>query len=70
MPNSFAPPGTMFVCSSCGKTSSDKYGTAGNHTPGWDASCMLNSILVKIPPFFEIGDKVKLGDQLELVEEN
>ena len=38
--NQVAPPGSLFVCLACGKTSKTKYGLAA--TNGWDESCMLN----------------------------
>jgi len=36
-----APPGRIWVCGACGKTTLDKYG--GDR--GWDESCMLNAVL-------------------------
>lgn len=40
-----APPGTVWVCIACGKTTRDRFDTVG----GWDESCMLNSILCHTP---------------------
>ena len=45
MSDRFARPGTIWVCGACGKTATDQYGIEGEHSPGWDESCMLNSIL-------------------------
>lgn len=36
-----APPGWLWRCGCCGKTTRDRYGEQG----GWDESCMLNSFL-------------------------
>ena len=36
-----APPGTIYVCVACGKTTRDTY----NGPRGWDASCLLNALL-------------------------
>ncbi len=36
--------GQLWVCMACGKTSPTKFGL---QTKGWDASCMLNSMLCK-----------------------
>lgn len=45
-----APAGQTWVCMACGKTSRTKYGIDSDgkpcSTPGWDASCMLNSRLI------------------------
>src|SRR5689334_19239416 len=41
MADNIAPPGKLWVCCACGKTTRDKYGNEGR----WDESCMLNSIL-------------------------
>jgi hypothetical protein len=43
MANKTADPGNVFVCTACGKMSNDRYGT-DPVSPGWDESCMLNSI--------------------------
>lgn len=40
--NRFAGPGTVWVCSACGKTAKDRYGDSGT---SWDESCMLNAVL-------------------------
>lgn len=37
-----APPGTIWVCGACGKTSKDRY---GDRSSSWDESCVLNSVL-------------------------
>jgi hypothetical protein len=36
-----------YVCLACGKTSRTKYGLDRSASPGWDESCMLNSVLYK-----------------------
>lgn len=41
--NKVADPGNVFVCLACGKMSNDRYGNEPV-SPGWDESCMLNSI--------------------------
>ncbi len=42
--NKVAPEGQVFICAACGKRSKDRYGDQKiDH--GWDASCMLNSVL-------------------------
>ena len=46
-PPRLAPPGFVWVCVACGKTARDRYGIEGEHSPGWDESCMLNSELVE-----------------------
>lgn len=40
-PEHVAPPGTIYVCGACGKTSKDSYNGPGS----WDESCMLNAVL-------------------------
>lgn len=50
MSNITAPPGHLWVCAACGKTSPNSYGFDENDRnvamPGWDESCMLNCVLV------------------------
>lgn len=43
MSEPIAPPGKIFVCCACGKTSPGLYGTGGHKL--WDESCMLNAVL-------------------------
>ena len=50
-----APAGQVWVCLACGKRSRTKYGfdaddVRQNIDPGWDESCMLNSVLCHDPP--------------------
>ena len=45
MSNGIAPEGTIYVCGACGKTSEDRFGMVGEHSYGWDESCMMNSVL-------------------------
>lgn len=51
MANDVAPPGTVFVCGACGKTSRSRYGWNPDNgaervaDPGWDSSCMLHAVL-------------------------
>ena len=40
-----APHGQIWECRVCGKISTDKTGLTGYCSPGWDASCFLNSDL-------------------------
>lgn len=40
-----APPGQVWVCGACGKTSSTKYGISGPRSRGWDEACVLNAVL-------------------------
>ncbi len=44
-----APEGQVWICGACGKTSPTRYGfdDANKNVgqPGWDASCMMNSVL-------------------------
>lgn len=40
-----APPGTIWVCAACGKTSRDRFNGPGM----WDEACMLNSVLCHEP---------------------
>lgn len=35
--------GHRWVCAACGKTAIDSHGGVGEHSPGWDESCMLNA---------------------------
>lgn len=50
MPERYAPPGFIWQCKACGKTSEhDSYGIEGNHSHGWDESCTLNSVLIPAP---------------------
>ena len=46
-----APPGCLWVCLACGKTSGTRYGfDAGNRSvsmPGWDESCMMSCSLFR-----------------------
>lgn len=44
MPTNIAPKGAIWVCGACGKTARDNYGE-GEHTAGWDESCMMNAVL-------------------------
>lgn len=53
-----APDGAMWVCGACGKTSDDRYGTDGEHSHGWDESCVLNAVLCYRPTYFKIGGRV------------
>lgn len=41
-----APKGAIWICAACGKTADDRYGIEGEHSYGWDESCMLNAVLV------------------------
>ena len=42
----YAPEGYVWVCAACGKVShTDRYGPKGKSW--WDASCVMNSVLVK-----------------------
>jgi hypothetical protein len=43
----FALDDGIWVCAACGKTATDRYGIEGEHSSGWDESCMLNAILCK-----------------------
>ena len=36
-----APPGTVWVCSACGKTAQNRI----EGSPGWDESCFLRAVL-------------------------
>lgn len=40
-----APDGQIWVCGACGKTAEDRYGIEGEHSRGWDESCMLHAVL-------------------------
>lgn len=40
-----APEGAIWVCMGCGKTARDLYGIEGEHSYGWDESCVLNAVL-------------------------
>ena len=44
-PERMAPEGKVWVCGVCGKTAKDRYGMEGEHHPGWDESCAVNSAL-------------------------
>ncbi len=48
-PDRHAPNGTIWVCQACGKTAQDRYGIEGEHSHGWDESCMLNAVLCRQP---------------------
>ena len=48
--NRFAPEGAVWVCAACGKTAKDQYGIEGEHSRGWDESCMLNAVLCHDKP--------------------
>ena len=43
----FVPDDGIWVCAACGKTSTDRYGIEGEHSRGWDESCMMNAVLCK-----------------------
>lgn len=45
MANEVAPEGQVYVCGACGKRSKDRYGDQ-KIDRGWDASCMMNCVLV------------------------
>ena len=46
--NRFAPKNYCWVCCACGKIQYyDKYNIEPPLTPWWDASCVLNSVLVE-----------------------
>lgn len=47
--NRIAPPGKIWICAACGKKSKDRYGIVGEHSSGWDESCMLNAVLCEEP---------------------
>lgn len=38
-----APAGHIWQCHACGKTAEDLYGIIGEHSYGWDESCVLNA---------------------------
>jgi len=42
-----APAGAIWVCAACGKSAKDRYGIEGEHSRGWDESCMLNAVLYR-----------------------
>lgn len=42
-----APEGQVWECQMCGKRAEDKYGLIGEHSSGYDESCMLNSVLIE-----------------------
>jgi hypothetical protein len=62
-----------FVCAACGKTSSTKYGFGGTANPGWDTSCMLNSVLCapaeQPPPPWDAVENPREGVHYERVIE-
>lgn len=60
-----APPGAIWVCGACGKTAEDQYGIIGDHSRGWDESCMLNAVLVKENSIKRQGDCVVSADPWE-----
>lgn len=42
----FARPGTIWVCTACGKIQPyDRYGLDNRGSYGWDESCMMNAVL-------------------------
>ena len=50
MSDRYAPPGFIWQCQACGKTSDyDSYGTEGKYSRGWDESCALNCALIPDP---------------------
>ena len=44
-----APEGMIWVCDACGKTARDRYGIVGEHSHGWDESCMMHAVLIEDP---------------------
>jgi hypothetical protein len=60
MSNHVAPEGQVYVCGACGKRSRDRYGEQ-KIDRGWDASCMLNSVLV-------YEDSIELGSSGRVVK--
>lgn len=56
-----APIGKIWMCMACGKVSKDLY---GDTTPWWDASCVLNSVLVDEYKLVFDGD----GTVIEILE--
>ena len=55
-----APSGKIWVCMACGKTCRDLY---GNDNPLWDASCVVNSVLVEVDKLiFENGLVIEILD--------
>lgn len=51
-----APKGKIFVCLACGKTSPTRYGLKNRN--GWDASCMINCVLVEEDRLLEKNGRV------------
>lgn len=59
-----APDGSVFVCSACGKVSTTRYGFTGSDpgpytstaSPGWDASCAMHAVLIKVAHVIEPTD--------------
>ena len=47
MTDRMAPPDGIWICAACGKLAEDLYGIEGEHSRGWDESCMLNAVLCK-----------------------
>ena len=44
----YAGQGQVWVCMACGKMADhDRYGMEGATSPGWDESCVMNSVLCK-----------------------
>lgn len=63
MSERLAPTGAVWVCVACGKTARDRYGLKGEHSPGWDESCMLNALLCEEDSIVREGGKVVKADQ-------
>lgn len=66
----FAPEGKIWVCHACGKTSKDQYGMEGEHSRGWDESCMLNSGLYEISQLVMRDGLVSALQPLTLLDKN
>lgn len=47
-PFRFAPPGHIWVCRACGKRSPRDVHGDRDSDRGWDASCTLNAVLVRL----------------------
>lgn len=69
-----APEGQIWVCGACGKTSEWRYGFDNNNkncvrSRGWDESCVMNSLLVRLVKCEFDGDRVTSVGEGGVVDE-
>lgn len=62
------PPGAIWVCGACGKSSQDRYGIEGEKSAGWDESCMMNAVLCDEATLIRVNGRVTKAEPFRPME--